>query len=296
MKTSFFTGSILSLCLLSSALAQAADAALDFGDDQSQWANDGECDDPRFSGAGSAAIVIEQDRLHDASDCRDFYESGLLRVVVEPSTLGELSAGAREGQLQAGVIERYRFQGGADDILTLDLRAKAIDTYLTVITPSGERLSNDDYEGDLKYSHLVLVLSEPGDYLVEATSYDSHESGAYTLELALAKAIAANEYSGSLDNGDTSYDKGEYYDSWNFEGEADQIVAIDLYSEEFDTYLVLKFPDGDREVNDDSNIDGTSSQIVRRLPATGTYTVRVTSYEVEESGAYTLRIVQSVSE
>ncbi|MCB9992282.1 MAG: hypothetical protein H6873_01355 [Hyphomicrobiaceae bacterium] len=49
---------------------------IDFGDDTSSWANDGECDDPRFAGEGSAEVLLDEDKGHDATDCRTLYQSG----------------------------------------------------------------------------------------------------------------------------------------------------------------------------------------------------------------------------
>ncbi|WEJ58755.1 hypothetical protein [Devosia sp. FJ2-5-3] len=60
----------------SAPTAPVARAEIDFGDDSSQWANDGECDDPRFTGAGAAAELVDEDRLKDATDCRAAYEAG----------------------------------------------------------------------------------------------------------------------------------------------------------------------------------------------------------------------------
>ena len=53
---------------------------LDFGDDSSQWARDGECDDPRFEGTGMANVLEDLDTGHDATDCRDLYEAGRIRL------------------------------------------------------------------------------------------------------------------------------------------------------------------------------------------------------------------------
>ena len=70
---------VLALALLSGlslpVLAQSA-TDIDFGDDTSEWANDGECDDPRFSGAGMAADLEEIDTARDATDCRAAFEAG----------------------------------------------------------------------------------------------------------------------------------------------------------------------------------------------------------------------------
>ena len=54
---------------------------IDFGDDTSSWANDGECDDPRFEGAGAASVMVEADRGRDATDCRTLFEAGSITLI-----------------------------------------------------------------------------------------------------------------------------------------------------------------------------------------------------------------------
>lgn len=52
-----------------------------FGDDGSDWARDGECDDPRFSGDGmTSTTLLEDDILHDATDCSAAWEKGEIRL------------------------------------------------------------------------------------------------------------------------------------------------------------------------------------------------------------------------
>jgi hypothetical protein len=66
--------------LIGLGLPQAAWADnIDFGDDASQFAKDGECDDMRFSGEGMTdTLLIDSDIRHDATDCRTAYEQGRL--------------------------------------------------------------------------------------------------------------------------------------------------------------------------------------------------------------------------
>ena len=52
--------------------------AIDFGDDSGEWAEDGECDDPRFEGLGSASLMVQDDLGRDASDCRRACEFGIV--------------------------------------------------------------------------------------------------------------------------------------------------------------------------------------------------------------------------
>lgn len=51
---------------------------IEWGDNTSQWANDGECDDPRFAGPGMAVSNNLGDRYHDANDCRLLYQQGAI--------------------------------------------------------------------------------------------------------------------------------------------------------------------------------------------------------------------------
>ena len=56
--------------------ALAGVTEIDFGDDTSDYANDGRCDDPRFAGPGTDSILVHGDLGHDATDCRALFESG----------------------------------------------------------------------------------------------------------------------------------------------------------------------------------------------------------------------------
>ena len=62
----------------------------DFGDDTGRWAEDGECDDPRFEGPGMGLTDNEDALGHDATDCRELLEAGLISRTnvdaVAPST------------------------------------------------------------------------------------------------------------------------------------------------------------------------------------------------------------------
>jgi hypothetical protein len=67
----------LALTLPSSAAAQS----VEFGDDSSEWAWDGECDDPRFVGPGmTQTTLLQSDIMRDATDCRTAFNQGLIRL------------------------------------------------------------------------------------------------------------------------------------------------------------------------------------------------------------------------
>jgi hypothetical protein len=75
------TATIFAAAMLAAAWAPlpAAAQAVDFGDDASKFAKDGECDDKRFSGAGmTETTLLDSDVRHDATDCRTAYNQGRL--------------------------------------------------------------------------------------------------------------------------------------------------------------------------------------------------------------------------
>lgn len=298
--TEWDTSEWASMDLGGSGNAIVADG-IDFGDDLSSWANDGECDDPRFQGEGTASTLLDDDLYHDATDCSEAYAAGTIQLAAGAGSSSEL-AGSQRGRLDTtdptlddgSYVDTYTFQGSAGSSAVIDLRSADFDTYLVVTAPSGEQFTNDDYEGNTDRSLLSLDLAENGEYTVRATSYEGGVTGAYTLDMTtnLQSAPVDLQNSGNLASGDSTFSDGEYYDAYTFEGQPGQTVTIDLNSDDFDTYLVLEAPDSQKESNDDA--DSTAhSQIVTTLSQLGTYTVYVTSYGAAETGDYVVSVTQS---
>lgn len=80
---------------------QAMAQSIDFGDDASQWSNDGECDDKRFQGPGMTSTpLLDEDIMHDATDCRTAYEAGNLTLAKSGGVAAP--AGASSGGVYYG--------------------------------------------------------------------------------------------------------------------------------------------------------------------------------------------------
>jgi len=74
---------IAALLLAWPAMAQTPD----FGDDSSPFANDGECDDPRFAGPGmTSTLLLQTDIRADAGDCRAAFAAGRVTLPDAGST------------------------------------------------------------------------------------------------------------------------------------------------------------------------------------------------------------------
>ena len=85
---------------------------INFGDDSSVWANDGECDDARFTGpALTSTLLLEEDVLADATDCRIGFEAGDLKLLGVAAD-GTVEFGNDSGEWSNdGECDDMRFEG-----------------------------------------------------------------------------------------------------------------------------------------------------------------------------------------
>lgn len=96
---------------------------------------------------------------------------------------------------------------------------------------------------------------------------------------------------GVLTSGDAALDDGSLYDRHTFSGVSGQQITIYLQSSDFDPYLILLDPQGQRiSENDDISRSNRNSRLVITLPSTGLYTIIANSYEPGKSGTYSLEV------
>ena len=75
-----FKGDNVTAATLASSTAGDA-SRIQWGDDNGSFANDGECDDKRFDGAGMTSTpLLDSDIKHDATDCRVAFQQGRLAL------------------------------------------------------------------------------------------------------------------------------------------------------------------------------------------------------------------------
>ncbi|ARO13753.1 putative protease ydgD [Ketogulonicigenium robustum] len=96
---------LVALCSAASAQTRTPASALDFGNDTSAWANDGECDDPRFAGPGASSLNVIVDLMKDATDCQTLYEAGEIWLIAEaPAPVKAPPPAGNAVQAPAGVV------------------------------------------------------------------------------------------------------------------------------------------------------------------------------------------------
>jgi hypothetical protein len=100
---------------------------------------------------------------------------------------GELADG--DFVLPTGAIgDRYELTVDQGDVVEIVLQSSEFDTYLQVITPSGETRVNDDHPGAQNQSRLMLVAREAGRLKITVTSYAPGGRGRYRLDATSREA------------------------------------------------------------------------------------------------------------
>lgn len=204
---------------------------------------------------------------------------------------GRLDVG--DATLPAGEFADVYTATGTGQSLVVDLRSSDFDPYLVVESEEGERFDNDDYEGALDRSLLVLPTQAGARYTVTVTSFAAGETGGYRLDLRHEGAVAASGVrteTGRLAAGDDQLEGGEFVDRFTFSAVPGQRLRADLTSDDYDTYLIVQPPSGDVVTDDDGGGRIGHSQLDFDLTEPGTYTVFVTSYAAGETGDYRLAL------
>ncbi len=149
-----------------------------------------------------------------------------------------------------------------------------------------------------------IVRSLPaGTYTLEATTYHTARTGAFSINVAVQNAVATctpanltigqNAIGQWASNCVSTHRGSTYYAAYySFSLAAPAEVSINLDSSQQDAYLYLLAGNGAQgsvvAFNDDSN-GGSDSQITRSLAA-GTYTLEATTYLAARAGAFSIRV------
>lgn len=86
----------LALALSLAAPLPAAAQDIDFGDDSSTWANNGNCDDRRFTGPGMGEDLDWDDAGRDRTDCMKAFLAGKLKLWTMTAALAATDCAAIE--------------------------------------------------------------------------------------------------------------------------------------------------------------------------------------------------------
>lgn len=170
----------------------------------------------------------------------------------------------------------------------------------TVNVPWIQITSNASGAGNGSVNYLVLAntsnVQRTGLITIGGQVFSITQSAALA-GCAAAPIAVGQTVSGSLSASDcpsTRRSASHFADRYTFQGTAGQQVRIALDSAGLDPYLYLVGPSGVVFAEDDDSGAGLNSLIPATgflfLPATGTYTVEVTSFNAGATGTYSLQL------
>ncbi len=220
--------------------------------------------------------------------------------------VGNLGDDCESPNYSGRLARYYSFTLGQAGPVEIDLFSTAFDAFLTLregTDVEGRLVATDDDGGQGTNSRIATELSA-GTYTIEATSYATGVTGAFTLTAMAAGGGGggcALDDLGALSGTATRVGTlGNDCESPNYSGKLARYysftlgqagpVEIDLVSSVFDAFLALREGTdvaGPLVVSDDDGGLGTNSRISTALSA-GTYTIEATSYGTGVTGAFTL--------
>ena len=220
------------------------------------------------------------------------------RLTAGQSVSGDLRNG--DEQLNSGEFtDRYTFEGEIGQRVRITLQSSAFDAYV-MLRGDEVTVDNDDYRSGSLDAQIDTTLPYTGTYTVLATTVHPGETGSYSLvwenvgrpstSVEPTRLVAGRSSRGTLQAGDLQRQNGQYMDRFQFEGRAGQRVLLDLTSRAFDTFLIVRAPDGSGDENDDISNTDRNSRVTLSLPVDGVYDVYVSSYSRGSTGAYELTL------
>ena len=198
------------------------------------------------------------------------------------------------GSGETGHMTGFVVYGTPGERITVDLMSDEIDPLLFGATTDRGLISNDD-GGDGLNSRLRVQFDESGRAPLLAMSL-GNEPGLYELVISEAAAAAVDTEGGMLQvgstvdgwiTGDTYVDDVGNAISYQLPLSAGQEVTVRLVSDEFDSYLIIRSPDG-QTFRDDDSAGSLNSQITFSSDVGGEATVIATSFSRGDTGNFSL--------
>ena len=210
---------------------------------------------------------------------------------------GELSPEAPVLEQDSSFVHAYAFRsdGGPFEVR---LASGEFDTFLHLLSPSGRRYLNDDWEGDVAESRIVVTgdSAEAGTWRVLANAYEQGLTGAYELltrpldgPLARPGLLVEGAWlGGALTDASPQRPDGSPAETVPLVVTAAEAFEVRLTSAAFDTYLTLRSPSGQDFSNDDWEGSLRESRVLVPAAAAeiGTWEVVANSFGAGAEGDY----------
>ncbi len=131
-------------------------------------------------GAPSVALAQQSPEFLTPTETSNSSPTAVIESPLQATVSGELENGdlvLPEGQFADG----YDWEGRVGQRVRISLSSGQFDTLVALVSPGGETLVNDDFEGQTGHSVIETVLTEDGLYCIAVSSFAPNETGRYRL-------------------------------------------------------------------------------------------------------------------
>ena len=176
----------------------------------------------------------------------------------------------------------YTFEGTAHQPIMINLSSSQMGTYLALLGPNGQVVSDDHSEVRDSTAVVLTKLPVTGTYTVIVNSQRPEQVGTYQLQ-ATVPLLAERGY---LDDTKPQFEDGSPYSSYRFTGKANQSIAVLLYQFDFEPYLILQ--DAEGKVVAQGKVSKAAVSI--KLPRDGSYTLLVSTVNPKGRGQFAFSV------
>ena len=254
------------------------------------------------------------------------------RTITIGQTVNSTLSSSDEMYSDTTYYQRWYFTTPTNTPITLDLSSDDFDPVL-LLSGLDSTVVDVRHRGPGCGARISMMFPGPGPYSVVANTSVTpvRQTGSYTLSLtrglkpllpddactpagggsSSSSSVATDNgqmhqiqvgqaVNGQLTTSDNMYRDTTYYQFWQFTTTAGTALTIDLSSDDFDPYLIVRgfhAADGrDSSSVDDDGGPGCSARVSTVFPTSGTYTILVntTSTQKRTTGGFTLSITRGL--
>jgi len=213
---------------------------------------------------------------------------------------GSMNDGATyTGQINLGGFNLWSFSGNAGDNIQLRMGATNFSPRIDLYGPNGALLTNAfTINANYRDAWLALQLPSSGTFTVVVSSYFLQDFGGYSLNLAQIPGpfvVSPGEQGGPLTNGVRNVGQIGLggLQMWAFAGNAGDSIQLRMGTTDFSPRIDLYGPNGALLTNAFTiNANYRDTRLALQLPSSGTFTVVVSSYFLDDFGGYSLNLAQ----
>lgn len=197
------------------------------------------------------------------------------------------------GVLQAGdsaycgdgsLADVYTVEAEAGQAIMLDMISQDMGVYLMLFGPNGELLAQTGSQSQNQAAIILEKLPQTGTYSVIANATQADRTGRYQLRATEPMLMEQGRLTSRTR---PCFAGGQRCQDYPFQGEENQTVTVVLQQAEFTPYLVLL--DAEGQIIAEGQTD-PEAVVNFTLPASGWYTLIVSSVEPEAQGQFVVSV------